>query len=165
MTDNPRLGGEELEDLASRLGLDPELVDRVTRDIGEKRAEAIVRHNSASGVATLRLLCARLNEANEFAIGDIVQWKTELRNKSRPAYGQPAIILEVKDPPEANLEDDSGSPYFREPLDIVIGFLDAAIGETDQMLAYHVDGRRLEHHPSYPAEIPGELGRAGEVED
>ena len=35
--------------------------------------------------------------------------------------------------------NDSGSPYFREPLDIVLGFVD---GDGD-FITYHFDSRRF----------------------
>ena len=80
------------------------------------------------------------NTKNNFNVGDFVQWKPGLKNKKRPRYNQPAIIMELLDHPVFDTEKDSGSPYFREPLDMVIGFLDS---DNDFML-FHCDSRRFE---------------------
>jgi hypothetical protein len=71
--------------------------------------------------------------------GDIVCWKDGLKNRKRPAYGEPAIVIEVLKEPVFEGTDDAGSPYFREPLTLVLGLLNG-----DDFLIFHYDGRRFE---------------------
>ncbi len=56
------------------------------------------------------------------------------------AYGEPAIVTAVRPTPVFDRsEASSGSPYFQEPLSIVIG-----IHREDDLLEFRVDGRRFE---------------------
>lgn len=81
-----------------------------------------------------------------FAPGQIVRWKSGMKNRRLPTYGEPAIILEVLNPavypPD---EDTAGSNLFREPLTLVLGVHD--IG--GDFLTYHFDGRRFELFPDH----------------
>jgi len=76
-----------------------------------------------------------------FAPGHIVQWKPGMKNRSVPAYGEPAIVTEVLSPPIllASPELD-GSNMFREPLSIVLGLID----KDGDFLLFHFDARRFE---------------------
>ena len=65
-----------------------------------------------------------------------------MRNRSRPDYRQPVVVVDVLDSPLVNPsagEKGAGSPYFNEPLDLVIGILD----EDGDWLTYYVDSRRF----------------------
>ncbi|MFP4280762.1 MAG: hypothetical protein ACLFQI_12290 [Halochromatium sp.] len=64
---------------------------------------------------------AQLNQQQPFKPGDLVCWKPGLKNRRVPAYGTPAVVLEVLDPPIPDSERESGSAYFREPLSLVLG--------------------------------------------
>lgn len=82
-----------------------------------------------------------LTERNEFAVGDLVQWKAVLKNKKLPEVGRPAVVLQKLDSPVFDDESrSSGSPYFREPLDIVLGLID----EDGDFLMFHYDSRRFQ---------------------
>lgn len=98
--------------------------------------------------AALRDHFHRLNMRYAFAPGDLAMWKRGLRNHRYPARGKPAVVLEVLETSILDSERDSGLPYFREPLDIVLGvFMDE--GECrGQLLAWHFDSRRFEPWPS-----------------
>jgi hypothetical protein len=76
-----------------------------------------------------------------FHPGQIVQWKTGMRNRSKPAYAEPVIVMEVLNPPvyDAN-EGKEGSNLFREPLTLVLGLHDS----DGDFLMFHYDGRRFE---------------------
>lgn len=79
-------------------------------------------------------------EKYTFKRGDIIQWKGNMKNKRRPDYGVPMIVMEVLNPPIQELEKDSGSTYFRDILTIKAGCLD-----TDgDFIVFHYDGRRFE---------------------
>ncbi|WP_438352331.1 hypothetical protein [Microbacterium sp. CJ88] len=80
-----------------------------------------------------------LTTHESFAPGDLVVWKPGLKNRVRPAYDEPAVVVEVLDNPVLNTESDPSSVYFREPLDILIGILD----DEEEILVYHFDSRRF----------------------
>ena len=80
-----------------------------------------------------------LHGVNEFKKGQFVKWKKGLKNKKFPAEEQPAIVIEILDEPIYG-DFDSGTPYFREPLDLAIGF----IGPRNDFLIFHYDKRRFE---------------------
>lgn len=87
---------------------------------------------------------ASLNTRHVFKPGDLVFWKDGLRNRRYPRNGKPAIVLEVLQQPVIDEEEDSGSTYFREPLDIVLGcFVDEGEHRGD-FFSGHFDSRRLE---------------------
>jgi len=88
----------------------------------------------------LKQLAERLDEHHAFAKGQFVAWKPGLKNKTSPDYGEPAIVTAVLPTPVFDQsEASSGSPYFQEPLSIVIG-----IHREDDLLEFRVDGRRFE---------------------
>ena len=78
------------------------------------------------------------NEATIFDVGDIVEWKPGMRNKRSEG---PFVVIEVLREAALAETKDGGSPYFREPLDIVLGHFDS---DGDFMI-YHYDSRRLQH--------------------
>lgn len=77
---------------------------------------------------------------NCFKQGDLIVWKNGLRNKKLPDEGQPAVVLEVLNEPLTQHEQETGSPYFREPLDIVLAMLD----EDEDLVSFYYDSRRFE---------------------
>lgn len=89
----------------------------------------------------LKAFNLRLGEKTRFKNGQLVKWKPGLKNRSFPAYGEPAIVSRILtksilDP----TENSAASPYFQEPLTLVIG----QIIDGD-FVEYYVDGRRFEH--------------------
>ena len=92
-------------------------------------------------LAKLRLkeLAERLDETHTFSKGQFIRWKPGLKNKRSPEYGEPAIVIGVLPRPIYESTETSGSPYFMEPLSIIIGlYLD------EDLVEFHVDGRRFE---------------------
>lgn len=77
----------------------------------------------------------------ELKPGMLAKWKPGMKNKKLPLYGRNAVVVEIK---EAVLctRADSGSPYFREPLDTVLGIV-GEVDEDDIFILFHVDSRRL----------------------
>ncbi len=97
----------------------------------------------------LRELVGRLNEHHSFVTGQFVVWKAGLKNKLYPDYGEPVIVTGVY--PSAvydGTEVSSSSPYYQEPLTLVIG-----VHREDDLLEFRVDGRRFE--PVESCEQPG----------
>ena len=76
-----------------------------------------------------------------FRSGQIVQWKSGMKNRTKPAYAELVIVMEVLNPPVFDTSKEmSGSNLFREPLTLVLGLHD-----TDgDFLLFHYDGRRFE---------------------
>ena len=75
-----------------------------------------------------------------FKVGDIVKWKVGLKNKRVPNYDEPAIVVELLNEPIFDIEEQAGSPYFKEPLNIRIGLLD----EENEFMIFHYDKNRFE---------------------
>jgi hypothetical protein len=89
--------------------------------------------------AKARAMYERFMRRHDFRPGQLVCWKAELKNRKYPAYGECGVVVKVLPEPVMDAGNDSGSPYFREPLDIVLGFLD---GDGD-FITYHFDSRRF----------------------
>ncbi len=98
-------------------------------------------------VSPAELYRCKLNELGErlahfhaFGKGQFVKWKVGLKNREFPAYGEPVIVTGVLRVPVFDpCGNSAASPYFREPLTVVIGTC-----RDDEFLEYRVDGRRLE---------------------
>lgn len=77
-----------------------------------------------------------------FKTKQLVRWKEGLKNKALPAYNEPAIVWEILDKTVFDNADahGAGSPYFNEPLDIVLAVMD----EDDDFIMLHYDSRRFE---------------------
>lgn len=83
-------------------------------------------------------------EKYEFKVGQIVRWKAGMKNRRRPDYNQPVIVVDVLDKPVFDTkEEGAGTPYFREPLDILLGIID----EDNEFIVFHYDSRRFEPYP------------------
>lgn len=72
--------------------------------------------------------------------GMLAQWKPGMKNRTTPDYDVPMIVVEVLVQPAIDSTFDSGSVYFRERLDIVLGFVD----EGGEFCMLHYDSRRFE---------------------
>jgi hypothetical protein len=75
-----------------------------------------------------------------FTKGQLVKWKSGLKNVLRPSYNEPAIVVEVLANPIYDEKQDFGTPYFRQRLDLVLGLLSP---EQDFQFFYY-DSRRFE---------------------
>lgn len=84
----------------------------------------------------LKELYESFNQKESFTPGDIVAWKPGLKIKRSDG---PFIVVENIDPPIMDSVVDSGSTYFREPLDVILGHVDNA----GDFVCYHYDSRRF----------------------
>jgi len=85
-----------------------------------------------------------LEARHTFRPGDLVTWKPGLRNRRYPRDGKPAVVLEVLAAPLLDSDTETGSTYYREPLDLVLGlFLNEGEHRGD-FLSWHFDGRRFQ---------------------
>jgi hypothetical protein len=91
-------------------------------------------------ILLLNEVSLRKGENYTFEKGQLIRWKPNLKNRNFPEYGEPVIITSVlKEAVFDPSETSAASPYFREPLTLVVG----RIADGD-FLEYHVDGRRFE---------------------
>jgi len=74
-----------------------------------------------------------------FRPGDIVKWKEGFANRKRPKLDEFAVVVEVLPVPLYGSEKSSGSPYFHEPHDLVLGMLDS----DGDFVRYIFDKRRF----------------------
>lgn len=114
-------------------------VDRVMEEIfGEsrgKKTEELSDGQAMGQAVILRDALVNRQKLNTFKVGDYVEWKPHCVDKRVPARGQPAIIVEVLDGPIFDTSQDSASsPYFRQPLDIILGTVD---DEGDMIIHHH----------------------------
>lgn len=88
----------------------------------------------------LEELASRLDQFRAFAKGQFVKWKPGLKNRKFPDYGEPAVVTGVLPIPVFDpCEKGAASPYFQEPLTLIIGTY-----REDDLLEFHVGGRRFE---------------------
>lgn len=85
---------------------------------------------------------------NNFKEGQLVSWKKGLKNRKYPEYDEPAIVIKALDTPIYSDTSESGSPYFQEPLDIILGVI--VNGDFEN---FYYDKRRFNpfkypHNPS-----------------
>jgi hypothetical protein len=90
----------------------------------------------------LSTLYQRLVDGKDKALrpGDLAQWKPGLSNRKWPAYGVPVIVVGILEQPIYDDNFKSGSCYFRESLDLLVGQLDS----EGEFMVFHGDRRRYE---------------------
>lgn len=86
--------------------------------------------------ATLLKNLEIFQQKHTFAVGDVVQWKPGMRHK---IIGGPFVVVEALPEAILNGQESAGTPYFREPLDIILG-----TGEEGNFICFHFDSRRFE---------------------
>jgi hypothetical protein len=90
-------------------------------------------------IIQLQKACNNLLKKNLFQVGQLVKWKENLKNRKLPYQNQPAIVVEILAEPITNNQEESGSTYFGETLDIILGIL-----VEDTFLTFYYDRRRFE---------------------
>ena len=120
---------------------DKEKILRLLEGLASSSYQSDYDPNGEKKVEPLKELFHKFNEKHQFKPGDIVKWKNSLKNRKRPRYGEPAIVLRFDSQPKLYIEDKGPeTPYFKEPLDLVLGLLD----EDGDFDIYHFDSRRFE---------------------
>lgn len=87
---------------------------------------------------------------HEFRPGDLVTWKRSLRNKMSPPPGGVGIVVEVLPTTRFDQHEEPHTAYFREPLDIRIGLVDA----DGDFTIFHFDKQRFEPYRTTVARRP-----------
>ena len=88
-------------------------------------------------------LSVALDKPHVFEKGQLVRWKAGLKNRAIPAYNEAAIIREVLAAPVydgCETARCAGSPYFGEPLSLVLGIVDP----DGDFVELRYDARRFE---------------------
>jgi len=111
------------------------IISQITSDSGNKQIIDVEKH-----ISILKSSVEKYNQKNSFKIGDIVQWKEGLKNKKRPQFGEPCIVIEVLDKAISDIQAPIASPYFAEKLDIKLGLL----GDNEEFFTFHYDQNRFE---------------------
>jgi len=136
----PDISEELLRKLTRKLRK-PESADDELRQLARRAmlAQTETKFQSREGlIERLNALRSSLFNEIDFAEGDIVQWKDSLRNRALPRYGEPVIVIKMLLEPVFG-DDDSGTPQFQEPLDVILGWLD----KDGDMVCFHYDSRRF----------------------
>jgi len=130
--------------------LEKTVADLVAKNLAEslKKTEATSNREPTVYVndeaSKLRQLVDNLLQSPPvFKRGDAVRWKKGLKNKKYPKEDQVAVVIQQLDEPIIQGERDSGSPYFREPLDLKLGVLD----DDGDLMVFHYDKQRFERVP------------------
>ena len=87
-------------------------------------------------IEKLKAAQALYAEKNEFSVGQIVTWKDGMRNRN---HDGPFVVAEVINPPLRDQRGESGSAYYRENLDILLGTFD----RDGDFVFYHFDSARM----------------------
>ena len=98
---------------------------------------------AAEQARRLAELAAAMDTPHTFHEGQFVRWKPGIKNCATPAYNEVAVVREVLVAPVFDACEQAscaGSPYFGEPLTLVLAILDP---EGD-FLEFRYDGRRFE---------------------
>ena len=120
-------------------------LQRIVTELQAREAAVTQRLASPENVQLLRDRAQSLCESESFEVGDVVYWKPGMKNRTRPAYGMPAVVLQILDTPVIDAEKNSASQYFREPLDIQLGILE---DDADhELIFYFFDRRRFTKSP------------------
>lgn len=102
----------------------------------------------AEDVEVLRLQesYAVFQQKNEFRPGMLVRQKPLANGYRHHGANDMGIVIEVLDAPVVaeKAAEDPGSPYFRKPMDMIIGHLTCRKEGFDSFDLYHVDSRHYE---------------------
>ena len=82
----------------------------------------------------------------ELRPGMIITWKPGLKNRLWPCEGAPAVVVEMLDSPVFDGEE-SGSTYFREPLDMILGLFVSSGEHRGKFIVFHANSQRYQPWP------------------
>ncbi|WP_066375240.1 hypothetical protein [Anabaena sp. CA = ATCC 33047] len=123
---------------------DPQdVLAKLLNNLSEKDPdEEEAKQYSEEYVNQLKSACENFLKKEAFTVGQIVKWKENLKNRRLPHKNQPAVVIAILDDPVISTEDESGSPYFLETLDIILGI----IVDDGTFLTFYYDSRRFESY-------------------
>jgi len=86
----------------------------------------------------------QFNQVHRFKPGDLVTWKPGLQNRCAPRHGKPAVVISILEQPVYDNDQDSGTTYFREPLDLVLGIIWDVEPHRGDFITFYFDSRRFQ---------------------
>ncbi|WP_128330898.1 hypothetical protein [Apibacter sp. HY039] len=94
-------------------------------------------------ISKLKNIAKNYNKKSVFEVGDLVQWKIGLKNRKKPEYNQPAIVIEVlEEPINEHINDKVGVSNLNEKLSLALGFL----SENNEFQISYYSQKRFEHY-------------------
>jgi len=117
-----------------------EVVRKIMSQTTEQGNEVVIDNPHEEFYTLKQKVETFLAPSPKFKTGDVVKWKKGLKNKKYPKEEQFSIVIQELEEPIIQSERDSGTPYFREPLDLILGVLD----QTGDLMLFHYDKRRFE---------------------
>ena len=97
--------------------------------------------NSAAALLKKFRLYATPPSTGTWKVGTLCKWKPGMSNRRFPNYEDIGIVTSVLTTPISDpMKKDAGNPYFREPLDIVVGFIDP----DKEFINFYFDSRRFQ---------------------
>jgi hypothetical protein len=135
----------DVDDVKRKLADVPrEVLVKLVEDAVATRDRLSVPEIPTQSAVQLKNAYASFEMQHTFSPGQLIKWKPYQRTTRRPEYDEPVIVVQVLSEPYYDDSEDAGSPWFRQPLNLVIGLIDS-VGD---FLLYHVDGRRFEPYDS-----------------
>ncbi|MEG4442727.1 hypothetical protein QUB47_27915 [Microcoleus sp. AT9_B5] len=121
------------------------IIAEIMKNLTEKERDKDVNEEEPNNygekdIAQLKSVCKSFLNKEFLEVGQIVKWKENLKNRKLPRKSQPAIVIAILDQPVISTDDESGSPYFLETLDIILGII---VGDGT-FLTFYYDSRRFE---------------------
>ena len=122
-----------------------DIIAEILKNLQEKEGDHDVNEKEENNygeeyLAQLKSVCKSFLKKESLEVGQIVKWKKNLKNRKLPHKNQPAIVIAILDQPVISTDDVSGSPYFLETLDIILGII---VGDGT-FLTFYYDSRRFE---------------------
>ncbi len=110
----------------------------------KERNKVFPEEDKAEHIDKLKMVYKELfnEEDNNLKVGGLAVSKSGLKNRKHPIYGEPVVVVQVAESEkDAHIDpsNDSGSPYYKEPLTLQVGVLD----DDDELLLFYVDKRRF----------------------
>lgn len=121
------------------------IIAEIMKNLTEKERDKDVNEEEQNNygekdIAQLKAVCKSFLNKEFFEVGQIVKWKENLKNRKLPHKNQPAIVIEILPIPVISTDNEAGSPYFLETLDIILGI----VVENGTFLTFYYDSRRFE---------------------
>jgi hypothetical protein len=107
----------------------------------EKNLEPLSENEQKKKIEQINSTYNSFLKAHSFREGQLVKWKEGLKNKMLPRTNEPAVVIKILDTPIFEENENAASPYFKEPLDLIIGIFDE---EIESLILFHVDKRRFQ---------------------
>ena len=116
------------------------LLENLSKESNKGTEPAVEQIYDDAYISRLKVSYEAMLTQNTFSKGQLVRWKLGLKNRRLPQENQPAIVWEVLAEPIIQNDKESGTPYFREPLDIALALLD----KDGDLVIFHYDSKRFE---------------------